>query len=315
MAVCKKNVFRVFVLLLCMCVSVVVCEDTFDYQPAISFDHSKRHSSYPFLSSDTFRSIANHHIDETKQRFDPQSVAQGDIIYVRAYPQFLDKLVASLAQITNQFILLTHSSDATMPGSYSFLLDNPLLIAWFAENKGPLEHEKLIAIPIGLADPYWPHGDVRIISDAMATTRNTTKKHFLYINFETGTNPKARINVFQSFRGKSFCYEARRKPWGEYLRDLAASRFILSPPGNGVDCHRPWEALLMGSIPVMITSSIDCLFDDLPVVIVQDWTQVTKEFLEKKYKEIREQTYNLKKLYADYWFDKIKTIQSHAQRG
>ena len=37
--------------------------------------------------------------------------------------------------------------------------------------------------------------------------------------------------------------------------------FGLSPRGNGVDCHRTWEMLYFGMIPVMLRSTIDQLFD------------------------------------------------------
>ena len=37
--------------------------------------------------------------------------------------------------------------------------------------------------------------------------------------------------------------------------------FGLSPRGNGVDCHRTWEMLYFGMIPVMLRSTIDPLFD------------------------------------------------------
>ena len=32
--------------------------------------------------------------------------------------------------------------------------------------------------------------------------------------------------------------------------------FIASPPGNGEDCHRTWEALYMRSVPVVVRSSL-----------------------------------------------------------
>ena len=40
----------------------------------------------------------------------------------------------------------------------------------------------------------------------------------------------------------------------EYLRTLGQHRFVLSPRGNGLDAHRTWEALMVGSgLP------LDCL--------------------------------------------------------
>jgi len=49
-------------------------------QPTISFDHAQRCSSYPYISSDTFRAICNHHIDEAHAEFNPVLKSEDHII-------------------------------------------------------------------------------------------------------------------------------------------------------------------------------------------------------------------------------------------
>jgi len=56
--------------------------------------------------------------------------------------------------------------------------------------------------------------------------------------------------------------------------------FEVCPPGNGVDTCRVWIALTMGSIPLVSSTPLDPLYEDLPVVIVKDWDQVTTKNLE-----------------------------------
>ena len=68
-----------------------------------------------------------------------------------------------------------------------------------------------------------------------------------------------------------------------------------------MDTHRAWEALMVGTIPIMFSTPLDSLFENLPVVIVNDWTTITKEFLEKKYENIHRKTYNFDSLYSAYW--------------
>jgi hypothetical protein len=55
--------------------------------------------------------------------------------------------------------------------------------------------------------------------------------------------------------------------------------FVISPHGNGLDCHRTWEALILNSAPIVKTSPLDRLYTALgmPVVIVNDWSEVTCE--------------------------------------
>ena len=43
----------------------------------------------------------------------------------------------------------------------------------------------------------------------------------------------------------------------EYLRTLGQHRFVLSPRGNGLDAHRTWEALMVGTIPICLMMAPD----------------------------------------------------------
>jgi len=90
-------------------------------------------------------------------------------------------------------------------------------------------------------------------------------------------------------------------------------KFVISPPGNALDCHRTWEALYMGCIPLLEHSSLDRLFDDLPVILVTDWHEVNEVFLAQKYAELQRKTFNVQKLYIDYWFTLIRNMQAAAR--
>jgi hypothetical protein len=50
--------------------------------------------------------------------------------------------------------------------------------------------------------------------------------------------------------------------------------FVVSAKGNGLDSHRTWELLYLGCIVITKSSSLDPLFSELPVVIVDDWKEV-----------------------------------------
>ena len=55
-----------------------------------------------------------------------------------------------------------------------------------------------------------------------------------------------------------------------------------APRGGGLDCHRTWEMLYFGMIPIVKTSSLDSLFSSLPVIILQDWDEICALNLEKE---------------------------------
>ena len=84
----------------------------------------------------------------------------------------------------------------------------------------------------------------------------------------------------------------------------------MSPEGNGADCHRTWEALLLGCIPIVKKTYMGSgLYDGLPVVYVNEWSEITPDRLAaewSKYVNAPKGTYRFEKLFADYWVDRIK---------
>ena len=69
----------------------------------------------------------------------------------------------------------------------------------------------------------------------------------------------------------------------DYLKHYNEYKFTVSPLGNGVDCHRTWESLLFGTIPIVRKGPLDYLYAcyDYPIVIVNDWNEIHPENLEK----------------------------------
>jgi len=120
------------------------------------------------------------------------------------------------------------------------------------------------------------------------------------------TYPIERQKVFDMFTDKHYCLTASNRNFEEYLTDLKSSCFVLSPRGNGLDTHRTYESILMGAIPIVRTSELDSLFENLPVLIVQSWEMITEEFLLEKYEEISKKEYCLDKLYSSYWKEVLK---------
>ena len=90
-------------------------------------------------------------------------------------------------------------------------------------------------------------------------------------------------------------------------KNMISCAFVLSPLGNGLDCHRTWEALVLGCIPIVKTSVLDPLYHDLPVLIVENWFDVTEELLKATLIFFRNKPFNYKKLTLQYWVNVIKS--------
>jgi len=85
--------------------------------------------------------------------------------------------------------------------------------------------------------------------------------------------------------------------------------FCISPHGCGLDCFRTWESLLLGNIVIVKSSPLDPLYKELPVVIVNDWNDITRKNLDrwaKQYGDALTNSNYRKKLTTRYWIQKIK---------
>lgn len=122
--------------------------------------------------------------------------------------------------------------------------------------------------------------------------------------------------VDELFVDKPYClWPERRLPFVDYMKQMAQCKFTLSPRGYGPDTYRTWEALLAGSIPIVKSSPLDTLYADLPVLIIDDWTVLTQEYLEQKYGEITSKKWSIEKLFVDYWIAQIRMIQDDFLKG
>lgn len=277
-------------------------------------------SSYPYISGYTWWHFCDWkltHPDfgkKTFSRFNPEDVRAGDTIFVEfdCLEEFAREF---LPRLQNKVILVTanygYRADSPLPGPYAYLQYSDKIIAWFVQNIDQAPTEKLIPMPIGLASNYWPHGDQRLLDvEIPLALEKRERDHFIYLNFSQSPERAPCTAHFEAMGVE----RRARKTYEAYLKDLADSVFVVSPPGGGIDCHRTWEALLMGAYPIVLSTTLDPLFADLPVVIVKNWEEVSFEFLQKEKQRLDAKSWPREKLYSPYWFDRIAALQEKVQR-
>ena len=273
-------------------------------------DSRVRTSSYPLISGDSFRHYCDHIFDETDAPFAPESVARGDTVFVNAH--MLGAFFAHAhPRIGYPYVLVTHNSTYSSPGRWASHLEDPKIFAWFAQN-ADRRHPRLQPIPLGVANAHWKHGDVALIQQELQTIPPLSERPagLAYMNFMRKRKGGGRAGVWEALHDAPFCHIAEKRPYREYLRDLKSHAFVISPPGNGLDCHRHWEALLMGAIPVMKRTTLDPLFEGLPVLLIDDWREVTEELLRSCHEQHRDETFDRGKLFLPYWFRLIEDTRA-----
>jgi hypothetical protein len=164
-----------------------------------------------------------------------------------------------------EFVLFTGHTDLPVDRTHRRYVRKPELKAWFAVN-ALLEHPKLKARPFGFGALATPE-DTAVIRSVQE--RHLPKRQLFHCQFEVSRNPFER----------GYCLEQTgvplgpARPWPEYLEELASSYFCISPNGIGIDCVRTWEALLVGTVPVVRRSLVTEHHPDYPMIVLDDWSE------------------------------------------
>lgn len=276
----------------------------------ISFHIINLIHSQTYITGDFFKNLSDFKILSTQDVFDYKQVKNGDIIFVKT--DFLEHFFSHIhPKIYNRYILITHNSDYSVPNNFAYYLNDSRLIAWFGINQDIKYHPKFHCIPVGIANECWPHGDKKILDKVIGQKPDMLERNsLLCINF-TPNSYGNRVKIYELLKEQNFSTLIEPTDFENWLRATSQSVFVASPLGNGLDCHRTWEALYLGAIPIVESSTIDSVFQELPVVIIKDWDKITLGFLLEKYREITNNIhkYKLEKIYTDYWFNLIHNLK------
>lgn len=226
----------------------------------------------------------------------------------------------ALPKIDTSFVLVTGDADPSVSAEgvgekvLQKILNHPHLIRWHAQNLA-LDHPKVSPMAIGLdyhtiagnRRPEWgpsasPRAQEEVLHLVRALSPDLSQRRVQgYCNWHFAIGNGDRAEVIKALPEASCYYEpdqvARTASW----RRNSGFFFTMSPRGVGMDCHRTWEAILLGSVPVIPDLPINSLFDTLPVVIVQDWQTVTPAFLAAERERILDEEFDFAPVLLETW--------------
>jgi hypothetical protein len=223
-------------------------------------------------------------------------------------------------QIQTPFVLVSGDSDTSIPYSIeeatraSHLIRKGKILHWYAMNcQIQLDPDYFTCLPNGISQ--WNHQreamqlafeeGVGLVGGGLKQQRrrSQSKKRespMALISFDTGTNIIERMPLFElgcknetssSLHDLAECiYNGKmdgKLEQLEFYRFVSTFKFVFSPHGAGLDCYRTYEALYLGCYPIVKKSSLDVLYENLPVLIVGEWDDITRNCLRKHIRAFR----------------------------
>jgi hypothetical protein len=250
-------------------------------------------------------------------------------IYVQC--SMLEEFVGSMKDNSYTYILVSGGGDCTFPENlgmdYRVFLEDKNLLHMFVNNSS-VSHEKLTLLPLGInyhslnegKMDVWGQKQGPAAQDSDLAAIQSGLKHFnerlrkCYGNFHFNKQEGRRYTydrkeAIEKIPKDIIDYEATFIPRVETWKKQGQYAFVVAPHGNGLDCHRQWEALCLGCIPIVKTSSIDVEYNDLPVLIVNDWSDVTRELLDSTIEEFSTKEFDMDRLLLSYWMKQINSYK------
>jgi hypothetical protein len=251
-----------------------------------------RKSSAPFLSGDSFMHISDHvflrefdlaYLNSLLAKVQKEIETKRQTLFIEVSAlernEVAEKILNWAADSSkynfSNLNLLIHNGDRIPQKSFfDFLIRcglNVYSVNTTEENSG------VKPLPIGLENRHLKANGVgrryKIQQEEIfRVNRSTGHKNDLFASFNVATNTSERSKAKIDILKYGYIFTEPKLTTKKYQRCVNNSRFVVSPPGNGIDCHRTWEAIYLGAIPIVLKQ---CLSKELinlfPIIAVSEW--------------------------------------------
>eukprot|EP00930_Biecheleria_cincta_P044427 TRINITY_DN30544_c0_g1_i1.p1 TRINITY_DN30544_c0_g1~~TRINITY_DN30544_c0_g1_i1.p1 ORF type:complete len:396 (+),score=63.35 TRINITY_DN30544_c0_g1_i1:61-1248(+) len=266
----------------------------------------------------------SHYIQDIEKHGD------GAVVYVvtTALQPFVDQI---LPQLKSKIKLVTGDAvkgPIAVLGKASFdeLANDSRVMQWWGQNgvDGEESNPKFTQLPIGLdyhtlkdqatnwgpqATPETQESELLAMSKAAPIFMNRSTKVF----YSGGSSSPLRAHIADLLQAQPDLVDEPTSYLGRnaFWEECGLHRFVASPPGAGVDCHRTWEAIALGSIP-LVSNRLHGLYEKNRFNVVmlsdEDWGDLSSAAVKKKMEvaTAKHQASIPEAMFLKYWIDKIR---------
>lgn len=276
-------------------------------------------------------------IDEV-ERFD--GIGGGELVWVRGswLASFVERV---LPRVRGEFVLVTGDTPSSVPSHAPWvaaaLLGSRYVVRWYTQNyDGTAGAGRISPIPVGLdlhtrservawgeavTAPAKQEAELEAIARELPPLGERIPAIYLDFGWSTDPTPsppgaslkQSRSWIAKTLRGHRLVVRQDAPlPRAEMWRRRGQYAFVLSPHGTGLDCHRTWEALALGHIVLVPSSSLDPLFEDVRAFPLADWNELTADNLIGWMDAACLLGHPAPALTSDHWIQRMRSVGQRA---
>ena len=278
-----------------------------------------RPGSFPFISADTFRALSDAVVENEeitfRRQLHPRSIIYFDLASLKGNEsgwrssKSLSLLADAIEVQSRKPIVIMHNGD-WLP--QKDVLEKLQSEAFHVFSSNVLEETpQLTALPVGLENAYRnANGTLEDFLKARDSQIASERDIRIFSRFKIQNNPEIRRPLAERLAVSRFGWDDQRLGPHEYRSLVLSSKFVLSPPGNGIDCHRTWEAIYLGAVPVTLSDfSPHGLFSGMPVLVIDSFEEILV-MSDSEIDQLFDQVvnFNIEKCYMPYWVSRIRDM-------
>lgn len=257
-------------------------------------------ASNPFISGDSFKLISDIvYYDNRKFNIgDNKNIIFSDI-------NSLEYLESDLHLYSDKTIII-HNGDLPPSDLLREKIFNINSKLYSVNIKKKFSNENVI--PIGIENYHYSNNGSLHYYNTNLFNKNFLfhKDNLILLSFNVNTNHNHRLKykrIGESY-GIKFIFPVDND---KYRNKLIKSKFVICPPGNGIDTHRFWEAIYHQTIPVVESQFYLFPHLNLPVYVVDDIEDFFKLSDYKKNEIANELSKKMycNPIYMNYWIKEI----------
>ena len=265
-----------------------------------------RDNEFNYTRYNSLPGLADYILDHPKEYYDGWGVTPthkkptGIVIRdVKPYEKIFlnaDLIIQYLTPLTDikvPFHLITGNTDVQIhPDVIKFILTETKMATWSGHNFPKID-DRFLQIPMGFTEL----GSQRPNSFTEYVELPEMKIIPLVVTPFSVTHD-SRTDLYE-LSGKGILNLADKISYQEFLTILGLSKYSACPRGNALDSHRFVESILMGSVPIVLTSDLDPLYEEMGGIIIDDWEEC-KEVIKETPEQLNRDVVTL-----EYWNNRM----------